>query len=131
MARERVRVRWVSASTWTVTPGTVVGGPIYPGAGSETITFTVLNNSSGAQALNTAVASVNSSSGNITQSGVPVSGCLAADFTAVAAAPTPAFHTSIAGGNTATDVVTVTMQDSGINQNACQGKTPDVTLNVT
>src|SRR5580700_8989226 len=99
-----------SASNWTVTAG-AVSGTIYPGAGSETITFTIKNNSSGAQALDTAVASVNSSGGNITQNGVALSGCSATWFAASAATPASGFGDghSILGGASTTDVVTVTM----------------------
>jgi len=123
-----------TASTWGVTAGAVQGGPIYPNAGSETITYTIKNNSSGAQALDTAVASVNAdSNGYVTNQGVSVTGCKASWFTAVAAAPASGFGdgNSIAGGTTTTDVVTVTMQDSGTNQNLCELATPDINLNVT
>jgi hypothetical protein len=121
-----------SATNWTVTAAAVTGGPIYPGQGTEHIPFTITNAGSGNQALQTAVASVNSGTGGaITQAGVAVPGCLAADFTATAGAPTPAFGTSIIPTGTASVSVAVTMTDTAVSQNACQGKTPDINLNVT
>jgi hypothetical protein len=121
-----------SATNWGVSAAAVVGGPLYPGQGSQTITYTVTNNGSGNQALNTAVATVNSGTGGaVTQGGVVAAGCLASWYNATAAAPSPAFHTSIIPTGTATVVATVTMSDPGVNQNPCQGIAPDITLTVS
>jgi len=110
-----------SATPWDVVVSSDTSNTLQPGAGSETLTYTITNNGTGAQALNTVTASVGNSGG-----------CLGSWFTAVASAPTPAIGTSIAPNGTATGTVTVTMQDSGGDQNPCQGITTlPVTVNAT
>jgi hypothetical protein len=101
-----------SASAYTVSVSADTSQALYPGSGSETLSYTITNNSAGGQAL-TAVTATVADSGS----------CLGSWFTAVASAPSPAIGTSIAAGGTATGTVTVTMQDSGTNQDACQGIT--------
>jgi hypothetical protein len=119
-----------SSSLFTVTAATATGGPLYPGAGTTTFTYTVTNPSTGHQNLGATTASVASSAGNITQNGVAVSGCLAAWFTAVNTAPT--LPQNLAGGATSTaGSVTVTMQDFPTSQDACQAKTPDITVSAS
>jgi hypothetical protein len=119
-------------TTWGVSAGSVSGGPLYPGSGTETVPFTITNNGGGYQAFGTLTATVVSSSGNITQSGTPLVGCLATWFTATAAASSPVAGTSIAGsGGTATDNVTVTMLNPAVSQNVCQSATPDINLAVS
>ena len=118
-----------SATTWQVTAGAATG-TIYPGAGSSQIVFTVKNNASGEQQFTNATAAVNSSGGNVTSSSNPVTGCLASWFTASVSA-NPGVNTNIAPGGTTTVTVTVTMPSSTVNQNACQGVTPDITLSVS
>ena len=89
------------------------------------------NPGTGNQNLSATTASVASSGGNITQAGVPVAGCLSAWFTAANIAPAP-LPQNLAGGATSSGgSVTVTMQDSGTNQDACQGKTPQITVNAS
>jgi hypothetical protein len=120
-----------SATNWGVAAGTEVGAALFPGIGTETITYTITNNGTGDQALQTVAAVVNSSSGNVTVAGVAVSGCLATWYTASAATPSPVVGTTIAPAGTATDVVTVALTNAAVNQNPCQGIHPDIVLNVT
>jgi hypothetical protein len=117
-----------SATAFTVNPASATGGPLFPGSGSQTISYTVTNPGSGAQNLSATSASVASSGGNVTVNGTPVSGCQASWFTAVNHPPT--LPQDLAGGATSTaGSVTVTMQDSGTGQNACQSAQPDITIN--
>lgn len=125
-----------SASNFTVTPSAATGGPLYPAAGTTNIAYTVTNASSGAQELNGTSAAVASdasggaNSGDVLQGGTTVPGCLAAWFTATNHSPTtPAPPTDLAADASATGgSVDVTMQDSGSNQDACQGVKPDITI---
>jgi hypothetical protein len=118
-----------NASNWTVNVATPSGGPLYPGAGSQTFQYTVTNAGSGHQQLNATATSVpGDANGDILTSGAPQAGCKAIWFTA---ANTPVAPTNLAGGASVTSSVTVTMQDSNTNQNACQGKSPDVKVDAS
>jgi hypothetical protein len=121
-----------SATQWGVSTPSDTSHGLLPNSGSEILTFTVTNHGSGAQAFNTVTAIIAADgSGNVKAGGTAVPGCLAAWFTAVAGTPSPALGTSIAANGTATVPVTVTMKDSGTNQDVCQGiNGPDVTLTV-
>jgi hypothetical protein len=117
-----------STTTWTVAVSSFTGA-VYPGAGSGAATYTVTNTGTGAQALTGVTAALaQDGSGNIKQANVALAGCLASWFTATAGTPTPAAGVSIAPAGTATGSVTLTMADSGTNQNVCKGATPDVTV---
>jgi hypothetical protein len=120
-----------SSTAFTVAVAPATGGPLFPGSGTQTLTYTVHNPSSGNQNLSGTTAAVASSAGNITSGGTAVPGCLAADFTATNTAPTPLPQNLAGGANSTTGSVAVTMQDSGANQNACQGKTPDITVSAS
>jgi hypothetical protein len=116
---------------WTVNIGSGIGGPLYPGAGAENISYTVTNSSPGVQALGATSASVASSTlgGDVTQNGVPVPGCSASWFTATNNPPSP--QAVLGGQDSTAGSVDVTMQDSGTNQDACQGATPDITISAS
>ena len=86
-----------SAGAWTVNVSAATGGPLYPGSGSQSIAYTVTNAGSGQQSLAGTTSVVKSSSGNVTQGGTAVPGCLAAWFTATNTAPTP-LPQNLAGG---------------------------------
>ena len=119
-----------SSTAFTVAVAAPTGGLLYPGSGTDTLSYTVHNPSSGAQNLSGTSAVVASSGANITQSGTPVAGCLAAWFTATNTPPT--LPQDLAGGATSTaGSVAVTMSDSGTNQNACQNATPDITVSAS
>jgi hypothetical protein len=111
-------------------------------ADEETIVFTIKNTGSAAQELQTAspsIASDTASPANIETGGTnsgsgltgdsPVTGCLASWFGAF---DTTAFTpVNVAAGASTTVSVTVTMEDATTNQDPCENKVPDVTLNVT
>src|SRR4051812_8071211 len=107
-----------TASPWQVDVAAPTGGPVYPGSGSEDLAYTITNTSSGHQQLESISASVASSGGNVTHNGTAVAGCSASWFTAVNHPPT--LPSNVAGGGQRGGSVTVTMQDSGTNQDACK-----------
>jgi hypothetical protein len=126
-----------SASAWTVSVSPATGGPLYPGAGTEDLTYTVTNPSASNQALTATSAvvasysgSITGDAGDVTNAGAPVAGCLASWFTVVNTAPA-SLPQNLAGSATSTaGSVAVTMQDNG-NQNACEGAAPDITVNAS
>lgn len=106
-------------------------GSLLPGSGSEVLSYTVTNNSSGVQnlsATSVAVAS-NATTGDILSNGKDVNGCQASWFTAANTTPAPTGE--LQGGKSSGGQVTVTMQDANVSQDACQGATPDITVNAS
>lgn len=102
-----------------------VSSTLYPG-GSSPVTFTVDNPSSGAQRVGTiTLASIAVDAGHSTCSKVITGGN--PDF----AMPAVVVNKTFAAGNgqTVTPTGTLTMNDTGISQDACQGAT--LTLNLT
>lgn len=119
-----------TSTVFTVAVAAPTGGLLYPGSGTDTLSYTVHNPGAGAENLAATTAVVASSGGNITQSGTPVVGCLSAWFTATNTAPT--LPEGLAGGGTSTEgSVAVTMTDSGTNQNPCESTTPDITVSAS
>jgi hypothetical protein len=130
-----------TAGTWTVAE-TSTSGTIYPGATpGSTLTFTVTNSGSGAQDITSLAAVVDDSTtppGNIEVGPTPtpsaVASCAADWFTAAITSPTPlpsaAAPISLAPGASETVIVSVTMSDPDLNQDACEGQLPDIQLNV-
>ena len=117
-----------NTSSWSVGALSFSGGPVYPGSGTESATYTITNTGGGNQALTSVTASVNSSGGDITQSGTPLAGCLSTWYTATAGAPSPALNTAIAKNGTATGTVSVVLNESNTSQNPCKAATPDITV---
>lgn len=102
-----------------------VGSTLYPG-GSATVTFTVDNPSSAAQRVGTiSLTSIAVDAGHSTCSKVITGGN--PDFTM----PAVAVNSTFPSGNnqSVTPTGTLTMKDTGISQDACQGAT--LTLNLT
>ncbi len=148
-----------SASNWSVAQ-TGHSGTLYPcgsttfesgcAANQETLTFTVTNNSSGAQLLtyaNLQTAIDNDGSGNIVSGGSntqpnssayptsgstggsAVSGCLSTWFgSQITSLQGGTTNLDVAGNGTATVIVTVSLKDASANQNPCQAATPNVDL---
>ena len=125
-----------SASALGITTGTPTWSgsltALYPGATNNTqlLPFTVTNNGNGHQSVTTIAATVPAdASGNAkTAAGASITGCLAAWFTATVDASNPTLPSNLAPGGTYTGKVDLTMQDSGTNQNPCQGTAPAVTI---
>jgi hypothetical protein len=129
-------------SNWAVTVSPATGGALYPGHGTDVLTYTVNNPSSGQQNLSSVTATVNAyvssgpsdpnaaDVGDVTQGGNPQAGCLASWFTPVNTPPTP-LPNDMAGGATVNGSVSVSMTDAATSQNACQGVNPDITVNAS
>lgn len=118
-----------SAASWSVGALTFAGGPVYPGSGSETASYTITNTGGGNQALTSVTASVNhNAGGDVIAGGSAVVSCTASWYSAVAGAPTPAVGAVVAKNGTATGTVTVTLTESNSSQDLCKGVTPDITL---
>ncbi|MFZ0994763.1 MAG: hypothetical protein WAO09_02110 [Candidatus Dormiibacterota bacterium] len=125
-----------TSTAWLVSSSAHTGGPLYPGSGSESIPFTVTNQSPGNQALTSitsalttdgagGVYDVNTSSFN--------DACLASWFTVTNTTPTlPDDLAGTAPGPAGTygGTATLTMQDFPMSQNACQGVDPQITITV-
>jgi hypothetical protein len=113
------------STAFTVTVEAPTGGPLYPASGVENLAYTVKNPSPGYQNLaSTSAKVVDDGSGNIKSGGVAVPGCLSKDFTA----KNTSVSKNLKGGESISSSVEVTMQDSGENQDACQGKSPEITV---
>lgn len=109
---------------------TGTSGTMYPGAGSSTINYSIRNNGSGYQQLQSVTATVLAdSSGYVTQNGTSKANCLASWFTATVTPPS-GMPVDLAPGSSATGSVAVTMSDSG-NQDPCQGVSPDVKVSAS
>jgi hypothetical protein len=112
-------------SSSAVTLHATVGGSLYPGA-SQTVSFTVDNPSPGAQRVATiSLSSITVDAGHSTCSTVTTGGT--PDFTMPAVAVNHTFATGNA--QTVTPTGTLTMNDTGISQDPCQGAT--LTLHLT
>jgi hypothetical protein len=106
-------------------------GTMYPGCATckSTVNYTVTNNGTGDQHLNTTTASVVSDgSGNVKSSGTSVPGCLAAWFSA---ANNPPAAATLAPAGTSTGSADITMSESGTNQDACKSVTPDILISAS
>jgi hypothetical protein len=123
-----------TAGTWGVVSNGQAVGLMYPGQGTSTDGFTITNLGNGNQAIAASgdlVASVTAdpTTGDVVSNGSVVSGCLANWFMPVVGTPSVAYGTSIAPSATESVNVTVTMSDpAGVNQDACEGVSPVVSL---
>ena len=109
-----------SPSTWHVSDGVVTaGGPLFPGSGIETISYTVTNPSSGHQNLSSAAVSV-----------VGTPACPAAWFTVDNTGSSTALG-NYAGGTSQNGTATIILNDSGTPQNGCQGSSPALSIAVS
>jgi hypothetical protein len=128
-----------SSSQWGVAEGSPTWSgsltALYPGASNDTeyLPFTATNNGSGKQAVTSVTVAIpHQANGDAqTAAGADIAGCQASWFTATVDASNPALPADIAAGGTYTGKIDLTMQDSGTNQNACQGAAPAVTVTVS
>ncbi|HTX28907.1 MAG TPA: hypothetical protein VME19_18045 [Streptosporangiaceae bacterium] len=122
---------------WSVTvdTGDSTIGPIYPGSGNDQIVFDVQNDGDGDEQFSTATAAVDEDeSGDIEEeaspSPTPVSSCTAGWFTATVTND-PRINTDVSPGGTVQVTVKVTMKSDSVDQDGCEGATPNVTLSVS
>ncbi|HEY0217377.1 MAG TPA: hypothetical protein VGC57_13395 [Cellulomonas sp.] len=98
-------------------------GEITPGGPGQTIAFTVSNPGTGTQNLSAVTVTLADESG---VAWVPAVGCEIADYTV--AVTTPPAYGAIAAAGTVDGTVTVTLLNTGLDQDACQGLTVPVHL---
>ncbi|MGS0687890.1 hypothetical protein ACVBEQ_22480 [Nakamurella sp. GG22] len=99
------------------------GDPLTPGGPTQTVAFTVTNPSSGVQQLaNVTVTVANAGGAEWTRTvpGPPVLTCTAADYTV---GVPDIVYGSLDPGETVDGTVTITMDDTGANQDGCKGAT--------
>jgi len=121
-----------TASPWTVDTIVTSGGPLYPGAGTETVTYHVTNGNNSAQMLN-AVNVVLDGGPNVldaNNANAAVAGCLKADFVVTDSNPGLAGSVAASGVYTVGSA-TITMTNTIVSQNACQGVHPAFHVNAT
>ncbi len=113
-----------SATPWLVTVNSVTGGPLFPGTGSETVSYTVTNNGTGPANLLSVTAAINSDvNGDVPGT---ATGCKAVWFSANGISGAPAGV--LAPGGTNSGTFNITMLDSGTNQDVCEGTSPTFTI---
>lgn len=107
------------STDWVVTSSPAIGGPLTPDGPSQSVAFNVANPSTGSQELTSVVVTVANGDGSAWTSG----DCSAADY--VVDAPVIVYGT-VAGSADVDGTVTISMIDTGVNQDDCQ--TADVPL---
>ena len=118
-----------TSSNWAISNVALSGGPLYPGAGSETLSYTVTNPSSGHQGLNGIAVSVVTSGGNVVDSvsGNAVGGCLASWF--VVDNTNHAATGDYAGGQAGNGSAGVSMSnDTANSQDSCKSVSPKLNI---
>jgi hypothetical protein len=113
-------------SSSTVTLHATVSGNLFPGSSSP-VTFTIDNPSKGAQRVGTITLASITADGTHALCGVTVGAASTFDFTMPAVAVNKAFASG--EGQAVTPTGTLTMNDTGVSQDACQGAT--LTLHLT
>jgi hypothetical protein len=105
---------------------------LYPGArgDAEALAFTVTNAGQARQRLSRVAASVPAAGGGdvLTVAGADIRGCRASWFTVVVDRANRPLPVSLAPGASYWGKVSLTMRDSGTNQNACQRAAPAVSI---
>ena len=102
---------------FVVTDSAPVGAALTPGGPSQSTGFRVANSGTGGQALSSVLVTIANSDGT---AWVAIAGCSAADYSVTV--PTVAYGT-ITGGGHVDGTVSVSMVDSALNQDSCQGVT--------
>lgn len=106
-----------TSTTFTITSAAPTGDPLVPGGASQSVAFTVANPSAATLALSSVVVTVAKSDGTVWDT---EPGCSAADYTI----GTPAIvYGPVDGLGDVDGTVTVTLVDTGSDQDACQGVT--------
>lgn len=131
-----------SSASWTFSGVGTTGGDLYPGVGSQTIAYTVNNAGGGTQHLASASVAVaaaptlidevpNPAAGQILDSvsGNPVAGCMASWFS-VNNAGAPSAGDIVKGGSV-NGSAAITMPDAAVNQDACKGASPKLSLSAS
>jgi hypothetical protein len=118
-----------SSSNYAVTVDAATGGPLYPGSGTTNLAYHVKNVSPGQQRVSSIAATLTTdTAGGVynTSSSAFVDGCQASWFSVSNHPGT--LPDNLAGGATHSGSADVVLNDSGTNQNPCQGVTPQLTV---
>jgi hypothetical protein len=131
-----------STAPWTVAVSLDAGSAgvyLYPGVGTENLDFTITNSSGGPQALTAVNAAVVTDGSGLAETGNPASyitGCYASWFNASFSGAlylngvTPyTYGQAVPSGQYVWGQVAVSMTESGTDQSACEGSTPNITVN--
>lgn len=103
-----------TSEDFVVDSGTATGGPLTPGGPSQTVPISVTNPGSGVQNLASVIVTVANDDGT---AWTAVPGCSADDYTV----GTPVFtYGPIAPSGVLNGSVTITMDETGISQDACK-----------
>jgi hypothetical protein len=120
----------VGTQGWSVSNVSTSGGPLFPNSGSENVNYSLTNTGDASQTPTSLVVTVNTDGGggiyNLNTSTWNDS-CLAGWFS-VTNDLNGYVGVSIGAGATVSDYSTITLVDSGGNQNACQGVAPALTI---
>lgn len=124
-----------SSTGYTVTVSSDASGTLYPGFGTETLTYDIQNTNPGHQAVQTITSAIaDDGAGNIVTgaTNTPVPGCLASWFHTVRHLGSGVvLPHDLAHNAHSTGTVDVTMDDANTPQDLCQGKSPNVTVSAT
>ncbi|HWH97980.1 MAG TPA: hypothetical protein VNS80_06395 [Pseudolysinimonas sp.] len=105
------------STDFTITSVAPVGDPLVPGGSTQSVTFTVVNESTTPQTLTSVTVTVANADGT---AWTAVPGCSAADYTI----GTPSVvYGELDGGADVSGTVTIAMNNLGTDQDACQGVT--------
>jgi hypothetical protein len=110
-----------TSTAWQVTADAAVGAALTPGGSSQTVGYHVKNNSTGFQSLANVAIKVANSNGTVWTA---VAGCSKDDFNVGAGAGTTFNDVALAGniapGATVDGTITLSMVDTGSNQDGCK-----------
>jgi hypothetical protein len=117
-----------SVAAWSVSNPSPTGGPLYPDQGAETFAFVVTNNSNGSQGLNAVKATVAPHNANCDASwyDVSIDGAAAVPTTQTETYASP-INIDVAGHQDVSVVLTL-VNNTAVDQSACEGDAPVVTL---
>jgi hypothetical protein len=121
-----------SSAQFTVAVANGTGNTaLYPDAGSHTLNYDITNPSGGTQRLLRVDASVaKTAGGDIVTGATSAPGCKAEWFTA-AVTPIGSVPRDLAAHEVSSGTVRITMQNFDTPQDACQGKSPEITINAS
>lgn len=109
------------ATTGTAVAFTIASDPavgdLSPGSAGQTVDFTVTNPGTGSQLLEAVTVTTADADG---VAWVPAGACEAADYTATISTPVPPGE--VPAGGSVEGVATITLANTGVNQDDCQGQ---------
>jgi len=124
-----------TSTPWAVASQATTGGPMTPGGPTETINYTVKNNSTGYQNLANVAISVAGTAGDgsaTTWTFGSAPSCSKGDFSIGGAAAGATYNdatiVNVAPGATVTRTASIQMVDNGANQDSCKNAVPPLYL---